>query len=98
MAFCSFFGGEVYKDHFEVGIYVCSKCGHELFSSQAKYNHSSPWPAFTRTIHPDSLSKRKEDRNALKSMDLLRKNKASMELWNFFINQLKVVMFKIPRI
>ncbi|GCC35508.1 hypothetical protein chiPu_0013993, partial [Chiloscyllium punctatum] len=66
MAFCSFFGSEVYKDHFDAGIYVCSKCGYELFSSKAKYNHSSPWPAFTETIHPDSLSKRKDRKNALK--------------------------------
>ncbi|GCB80605.1 hypothetical protein scyTo_0017247 [Scyliorhinus torazame] len=66
MAFCSFFGGEVYKKHFEAGIYICSKCGHELFSSRAKYDHSSPWPAFTETIHPDSLSKRKDGESALK--------------------------------
>ncbi|XP_064317458.1 methionine-R-sulfoxide reductase B1 isoform X2 [Phalacrocorax carbo] len=58
MSFCSFLGGEVFKDHFQPGIYVCAKCGHELFSSHAKYEHSSPWPAFTETIHEDSVSKR----------------------------------------
>lgn len=43
-----------------LGIYVCAKCGHELFSSLSKYAHSSPWPAFTETIHADSVAKRPE--------------------------------------
>ncbi|NXN97236.1 MSRB1 reductase, partial [Rhinopomastus cyanomelas] len=66
MSFCSFFGGEVFKDHFKPGIYVCSQCGHELFSSRAKYEHSSPWPAFTDTLQPDSVAKRQERPGALK--------------------------------
>lgn len=40
------------------GVYVCAKCGYELFSSCSKYAHSSPWPAFTETIHADSVAKR----------------------------------------
>lgn len=42
------------------GVYVCAKCGYELFSSCSKYAHSSPWPAFTETIHADSVAKRPE--------------------------------------
>lgn len=42
------------------GVYVCAKCGYELFSSRSKYAHSSPWPAFTETIHTDSVAKRPE--------------------------------------
>ncbi|XP_060028611.1 methionine-R-sulfoxide reductase B1 isoform X3 [Erinaceus europaeus] len=60
MSFCSFFGGEVFQNHFEPGDYVCAKCGYELFSSRSKYAHSSPWPAFTETIHADSVAKRPE--------------------------------------
>lgn len=48
------------------GIYVCSKCDHELFSSRSKFEHSSPWPAFTETIHDDSVSKHKERPGAYK--------------------------------
>uniref|UniRef100_A0A3Q3IXA1 MsrB domain-containing protein n=2 Tax=Monopterus albus TaxID=43700 RepID=A0A3Q3IXA1_MONAL len=66
MSFCSFFGGEVFKDHFKPGIYVCSKCGHQLFSSCSKYEHSSPWPAFTETILKDSVSKQPERPRAFK--------------------------------
>uniref|UniRef100_A0A2K5VPE0 Methionine-R-sulfoxide reductase B1 n=1 Tax=Macaca fascicularis TaxID=9541 RepID=A0A2K5VPE0_MACFA len=60
MSFCSFFGGEVFQNHFEPGVYACAKCGYELFSSRSKYAHSSPWPAFTETIHADSVAKRPE--------------------------------------
>ena len=66
MSFCSFFGGEKYKDHFKPGIYVCSKCGYELFSSVSKFQHSSPWPAFTETVHPDSVAKYLESPGAMK--------------------------------
>lgn len=48
------------------GIYVCRKCGHELFSSKMKYKHGTPWPAFVKTIHEDSVRKRKENKFALK--------------------------------
>ncbi|CAG7837826.1 unnamed protein product [Allacma fusca] len=60
MSFCFWERDEVYKDHFEPGIYVCSNCGYELFSSKQKYDHHSPWPAFTQTIHKDSVSKKAE--------------------------------------
>lgn len=60
LSFCSFFGGEVFQNHFQPGIYVCTKCGYELFSSRSKYAHSSPWPAFTETIHADSVAKQPE--------------------------------------
>ncbi|XP_027469484.1 methionine-R-sulfoxide reductase B1 isoform X1 [Zalophus californianus] len=73
MSFCSFFGGEVFQNHFEPGVYVCAKCGYELFSSRSKYAHSSPWPAFTETIHADSVDKRPERNSpeALKAKELL---------------------------
>uniref|UniRef100_A0A1W7RFV9 Methionine-R-sulfoxide reductase B1 n=1 Tax=Agkistrodon contortrix contortrix TaxID=8713 RepID=A0A1W7RFV9_AGKCO len=66
MAFCRFSGGEIYESHFEPGIYICSKCGYELFSSQSKFLHSSPWPAFTHPIHSDSISKYLERPGAFK--------------------------------
>ena len=45
---------------------MCSKCGYELFHSNNKYDHSSPWPAFTSTVKPDSVSKYEESPMALK--------------------------------
>uniref|UniRef100_A0A8C9SGA1 Methionine sulfoxide reductase B1 n=2 Tax=Scleropages formosus TaxID=113540 RepID=A0A8C9SGA1_SCLFO len=66
MSFCSFSGGEVFKAHFKTGVYVCSKCGNELFSSRSKFKHSSPWPAFSETIHENSVSKYLERPGAFK--------------------------------
>uniref|UniRef100_A0A3Q1CM19 MsrB domain-containing protein n=1 Tax=Amphiprion ocellaris TaxID=80972 RepID=A0A3Q1CM19_AMPOC len=66
MSFCQFFGGEIYKDHFKPGMYVCSKCNHPLFSSRSKFAHSSPWPAFTDTIREDSVTKMMETLTAFK--------------------------------
>nr|ADO27760.1 methionine-r-sulfoxide reductase b1 [Ictalurus furcatus] len=82
MAFCSFKGGEIFKDHYEPGIYVCVKCGYELFSSTSKYKHSSPWPAFTTTIHEDSVSKQEERPGALK----IRCGKCNNGLGHEFLN------------
>ena len=48
------------------GIYVCRRCGHELFSSKMKYKHGTPWPAFVNTIQDNSVHKRKESKFALK--------------------------------
>nr|XP_055105044.1 methionine-R-sulfoxide reductase B1-like isoform X2 [Symphalangus syndactylus] len=57
MSFCSFFGGEVFHNHFEPGVYMCAKCGYELFPSRSKYTYSFPWPAFAKTIRSDSVAK-----------------------------------------
>ncbi|XP_062508221.1 methionine-R-sulfoxide reductase B1-A-like [Corticium candelabrum] len=65
MSFCGW-TGEKYKNHFGDGIYVCSQCGYELFNSITKFKHDSPWPAFTETMHTDSVSKREESPRALK--------------------------------
>ncbi len=42
------------------GIYVCSHCGYELFSSRSKFEHSTPWPAFAETLRSDSVAKHKQ--------------------------------------
>lgn len=66
MSFCGWNKGEVYKDHFDTGTYVCSKCDNPLFKSNAKYKHSTPWPAFTEPVTKESLKKYHETEMALK--------------------------------
>lgn len=39
---------------------MCVECDHPLFSSVSKYEHHTPWPAFTETIREDSVSKTPE--------------------------------------
>ena len=48
------------------GIYVCAKCEFELFGSESKYGHHTPWPAFHATKHPNSLSKKMQDKYTFK--------------------------------
>ena len=48
------------------GFYVCSACENPLFSSNSKYKHGTPWPAFHSPINQNSLLKRKEDSRAYK--------------------------------
>ncbi|CAG2163882.1 unnamed protein product, partial [Oppiella nova] len=63
---------EVLRDCWRLGIYVCSECDHQLFSSVSKFSHHSPWPAFSETLLEDSVKRRPEmgegyvGRNALK--------------------------------
>ncbi|KAK6187145.1 hypothetical protein SNE40_005233 [Patella caerulea] len=66
MSFCSWTSGEHYRDHFETGIYACAECGYELFHSHTKYEHSSPWPTFSKLIRPDSVQRRTESPTAIK--------------------------------
>ena len=62
---------------FQSGIYVCSQCGHELFGSEQKYKHQTPWPAFTKTINENSISKRLEKKDAFK---------VRIELFSFIVS------------
>lgn len=61
MAFCSWKSEETFRDHFEPGVYQCSECQYDLFSSYSKYEHHTPWPAFKTPVHADSLVKIPED-------------------------------------
>ena len=39
----------------EDGMYVCSNCGTELFSSETKFDSGSGWPSFYDVAHSDTV-------------------------------------------
>jgi peptide-methionine (R)-S-oxide reductase len=49
------FTGHYYKTK-TPGTYVCAACGHELFSSDTKYESGSGWPSFFAPASPDAVA------------------------------------------
>lgn len=50
-----------YDKHSEEGEYVCAGCGAVLFESDAKYNSSCGWPAFTEPADEDKVEERRDN-------------------------------------
>lgn len=44
-----------YHDFKEKGIYICAACGHELFSSETKYDSGTGWPSFFKPIKNENV-------------------------------------------
>lgn len=42
------------QEHGE-GVYICSSCGQELFSSKANFNSGTGWPSFFQAISPQAV-------------------------------------------
>ncbi|XP_023346113.1 methionine-R-sulfoxide reductase B1 [Eurytemora carolleeae] len=73
MSYCAWVKEEIHRDNFSPGQYNCSQCDYPLFSSSSKYEHDTPWPAFTQPIHPDSLLKEAENEPQMSSKNLALK-------------------------
>ena len=41
---------EVYKDHWQQGVYKCAQCGRRLFSSKDKFKAGTQWPSFRKAV------------------------------------------------
>jgi peptide-methionine (R)-S-oxide reductase len=48
------FTGKYYDNH-ETGMYECAACGHELFSSDAKFESGSGWPSFDQPVNRENV-------------------------------------------
>jgi len=49
------FTGEYYANK-AAGEYLCVVCGHELFSSETKYDSGTGWPSFYQPVQQDAVS------------------------------------------
>ena len=45
----------LYYRHKQEGTYLCAACGHELFSSDTKYESGSGWPSFWAPASKESV-------------------------------------------
>lgn len=46
----------VYLDNHESGMYHCAACGHELFTSESKFDSGSGWPSFTDPVTAQNVT------------------------------------------
>ena len=53
------FTGE-YNKFYENGVYKCSSCGLELFSSDAKFDSGTGWPSFWEPITPNAVGSKRD--------------------------------------
>ena len=64
------FTGEYYK-HKEKGVYLCSGCGNELFSSESKYDSGSGWPSFWTALSEDKIKKETDNSSGMKRTEIM---------------------------
>jgi peptide-methionine (R)-S-oxide reductase len=60
-------------------MYVCAACGHELFSSMAKfdlpeYDPNSGWPSFDSPTNPENVELKPDDSNGMHRVEIVCKN------------------------
>jgi peptide-methionine (R)-S-oxide reductase len=55
----------------EKGIYSCTCCGSELFSSDTKYNSGTGWPSFYEPIAEDKIAQEIDDSHGMIRTEVL---------------------------
>lgn len=63
-----------YVDNHETGMYECAACGHELFSSDAKFESGSGWPSFDQPINRENVELIEDNSMFMKRTEVVCKN------------------------
>lgn len=63
-----------YWDHKEDGIYKCTACGNELFSSETKYDSGSGWPSFFKPIEEKNVSTKDDNSMLMRRTEIICSN------------------------
>ena len=52
------------------GMYVCSSCGHELFSSDTKFDSGSGWPSFWEVAKKGTVTLQSDDSMGMSRLEV----------------------------
>ena len=58
----------------EKGVYVCSGCGNELFSSENKFDSGSGWPSFWDVISSSKVELKPDESHGIQRIEVLCSN------------------------
>jgi peptide-methionine (R)-S-oxide reductase len=62
-----------YVDNHESGMYECAACGHELFSSDTKFESGSGWPSFDSPVNRENIELIMDDSHGMNRMEVICK-------------------------
>lgn len=60
----------IYEKETAEGVYKCKACGHELFSSGAKYDAHCGWPAFFAALGEDRVTFREDASHGMNRIEV----------------------------
>jgi peptide-methionine (R)-S-oxide reductase len=67
------FSGKYVNNH-EKGMYVCVNCGHELFSSDTKFDSGTGWPSFDNPANKENIELQEDNSLGMARTEVICKN------------------------
>jgi len=64
------FTGKYYNSK-DSGVYTCVGCGHELFSSDTKYDSGTGWPSFYAPLAKDSVATHEDNEYGMRRIEVV---------------------------
>ena len=62
-----------YVNFHEKGVFLCSGCGQELFSSDTKFDSGTGWPSFTEPVNFKNIELREDSSLGIKRTEIVCK-------------------------
>lgn len=63
-----------FTQNHEEGQYVCAACGHELFSSNAKFDSGTGWPSFDQPMNRENVDLQEDNSYGMHRIEVNCKN------------------------